>query len=244
MKLILVNPTRSRADKLRFKTCQQSSSKIAKKKAKRVDLQGTCSTRTLFPLVFHNAHIKKDNTDQQFSFDEPTVPKQKALNEPQSGTRTFQAVKPKADLSMRAGIDFDSFKADSHKVTRQSFSNKSKKIIFIPSISDDSKKSAVTEKKRHPSQTIINFAYSTDSNNDLIKNDFTNAGKLESNRLMEDLKNLPSGPPSDVLIGDQTNVANRIGKLKSEVRQSLNRNQLRLQSGYSTCTFRVNIKNR
>lgn len=147
-------------------------------------------------------------------------------------------------MSIKAGIDFDSLKLDSHKVARQSSFNKSKKITFIPSISDDSKKSAVTEKKRQPSQTVINFAYLTDSNNDLIKNDFTNAGKHESDGLMADLQNLSSRLPSDVSIGDHTNVANRIGKLKSEVRQSINRNQLRLQSGYSTCTFRVNIKNR
>lgn len=258
MKLIVVDPTRSRKDKLLSNKCLENSLKTEKKKTRQCDLNIPSTTAAL-PLVFHNAHIKRGLTEQRFSLEEPEMPKRKIFFEPQrGGNRFFSVAKAKDSSIMKSGLDSSSFRSTSHKVAKQFSSNQHSKITFIPSISDESKRPAAKENKlRSPSplksqkQNVIKFAHPAETfNGSRGVNGYTrdmNASKpakLDRDNLSNGIAYPPHDGPDDGSTSDHPQAVNGIVKLKSEMRRNPNKNQLQLQSGYSTCTFRVNIKNR
>lgn len=257
MRLIVVDPAKSKRDQLRFQSCLQDNSKVVKRKVRDRDLPNNFNIKTLSPLVFHNAHVKKGRTDQEFSLAEDSVSKRKVNLEPQCSAKSSSTVNSKNTLTMKAGLGASFIALRNYETRRQPSAKRCKKITFMPSKSYNSKEPIEIERKlahiiesKSEHQTVIKFACPAENtqvsyshNHHACEAGFPEETELISHQTLTSVGSPISEGLKDAA-GNNHNVISRIGKLQIDMRQRINKSQQRLQKGYSTYTFRVNLKNR
>lgn len=256
----MVDPSLTRKNEIRFKPCHQDAHRMLKKPTKSCELRGNPESRTLLPLIFQNAHVEKSMAEYRFLLHPPDNAMNTMPGNAQDCGKLFKQACVKDGLVFKTSAKFNSLMMGSIKSNKKEnriVRNIRRKITFMPSkgsnpgvvtcvagglpessiLRSPDRLMLVASPEPFEADGLPSAAGVKECRRQLLQNE-----TAKYNDIVTSNRNVRAS--NDILISCQGESYSPMGKFSSDVRLRPNKSSHRSQHGYSTCTFRVNVKDR